>query len=279
MFGSRIQLKNWQQIRDMERSGHILAGMLAAVRAAVAPGVSTAELDRIAADYLAERGATSNFLGYMDYPATTCISVNEEIVHGIPGGRVLQPGDILSVDGGCWIRGEDGREWHSDSAITVVVPPVSAEDEALSAVTESAMWAGIAALARGTHLNVVGEAVEDVVDAHPDYPLDIVREYVGHGIGTQMHQAPEVLNYRVRERGPKLKPGMCVCVEPMLTWGDSENVVLEDDWTVVTLSGAHASQWEHTVAILPGGVRVLTALDGGASGLARFGLKPAEIPA
>lgn len=279
MFGSRGQVKTWQQIRDMERAGHIVAGMLGAVRAEIRAGVTTAELDAVAEDFLNQAGGLSNFKGYYGYPAVICASVNEEIVHGIPGGRVLEPGDIISIDGGCSVRGADGRRWHGDSAISAIVPPVPEDSEALSSVTETALWTAIAALADARYLNAVGDAVESVVEAHPETPLDIVRDYVGHGIGTAMHEAPEVLNYRVRERGVRLKPGMVFAVEPMLTLGSAASHVLDDEWTVVTNDRSRACQWEHTVAILPDGVRVLTALDAGAAGLARFGLTPAEIPA
>ncbi len=278
MFGSRSQVKTWQQIRDMERAGHIVAGMLAAVRAEIRAGVTTGELDAVAEAFLDSTGALSNFKGYYGYPAVICASVNDEIVHGIPGGRVLEPGDIISIDGGCSIVGADGRRWHGDSAFTAIVPPTPPESESLSSVTETALWSALAALATARNLGAVGDAVESVVEAHAEYPLDIVREYVGHGIGTAMHESPEVLNYRTRERGVRLKPGMVFAVEPMLTWGNSASRVLDDEWTVVTNDGSRASQWEHTVAILPDGVRVLTALDGGAEGLARFGLVPAEIP-
>lgn len=278
MFGSRSQVKTWQQIRDMERAGHIVAGMLGAVREQIRQGITTGELDAVAEAYLNEAGGLSNFKGYHDYPAVICASVNEEIVHGIPGARVLEPGDIISIDGGCSVVGADGRRWHGDSAFTAIVPPAPEDSENLSSVTETALWSAIAALATGRHLGVVGDAVSTVVEAHPDYPLEIVEDYVGHGIGTAMHESPNVLNYRTRERGVRLKPGMVFAVEPMLAWGGAANRVLDDEWTVVTNDGSRACQWEHTVAILPDGVRVLTALDGGAAGLARFGLEPAEIP-
>lgn len=278
VFGSRSQVKTWTQLREMERAGHIVAGMLAAVRAEIRAGVTTAELDAVAEEFLNNAGALSNFKGYYDYPAVICASVNEEIVHGIPGSRVLEPGDIVSIDGGCSVAGVDGRRWHGDSALTAIVPPEPEDSQALSSVTETALWTAIAALATERYLGAVGNAVETVVEAHPEYPLDIVRDYVGHGIGTAMHESPEVLNYRTRERGIRLKPGMVFAVEPMLAWGRAANRVLDDEWTVVTNDGSRACQWEHTVAVLPDGVRVLTALDGGASGLARFGLVPAEIP-
>lgn len=279
MFRERIQLKTLDEIRLMRSAGHIVAGMLAEVRAAIAPGVTTAELDAIADAYLVSRGALSNFKGYHGYPATVCISVNEEIVHGIPGERVIGVGDVVSVDGGCSVAGTGGKRWHGDSAFTVVVDPAADDDAALSTVTEDALWAAIAAVARGQRLGVVGEAVEQVVAeaAANGTTVGIVQEYVGHGIGTEMHQPPEVLNYSTRERGVRLKPGMVLAIEPMLTGGGAGNRTLEDRWTVVTRDGSRAAHWEHSVAILPGGVNVLTALDGGAAGLERFGLTPVPL--
>lgn len=279
MFRERIQLKTPEQLLLMKQAGHVVSGMLGAVREAIVPGVRTAELDAIAAGHLTDHGVLSNFKGYHGYPATVCISVNEEIVHGIPGERVLEPGDIVSVDGGCSVAGPDGRRWHGDSAFTVVVEPAEPVDVTLSAATEEALWAAIAALAGGTRVGVVGEAVEEVVGrfAAAGTTLDIVREYVGHGIGSAMHQPPEVLNYAARERGPKLRPGMALAIEPMLVAGAAENVTLADGWTVVTADRSRAAHWEHSVAILPGGVHVLTSLDGGASALAQYGVQPVPL--
>lgn len=279
MFRERIQLKSLDEIRAMRQAGQVVADMLADVRAGIRPGVSTAELDAIAAAHLERAGALSNFKGYHGYPATVCISVNEEIVHGIPGERVIQPGDVVSVDGGCSVAGPGGRRWHGDSAFTMVVEPVASEDAALSAATEAALWAAIAALATGRRLGVVGDAVERVVRdfAAAGTRLAIIREYVGHGIGTEMHQPPEVLNYSTRDRGPRLRAGMVLAVEPMLAAGGPANKTLADEWTVVTRDGARAAHWEHTVALLPGGVHVLTAPDGGAAGLAVHGLAPIPL--
>jgi methionyl aminopeptidase len=267
VFGrDRIEYKTAAQVQTMRRAGLVVAEAHAAVRDAMAPGVTTAELDRVAHAVIDGAGATPSFLGYHGYPATLCISVNDEIVHGIPGDRVLQPGDVVSVDCGAIVDG-----WHGDAAFTQILPDTDPADVELSRVTEDAMWAGIAALADGDRLGVVGEAIEDTVEA-AGVPYGIVQEYIGHGIGSAMHQPPEVLNYRARDRGPKLRTGLCVAVEPMLTRGSRMTKVLADDWTVVTVDGSRACHWEHTVAIGPEGIWVLTAPDGGAARLAELGV-------
>ena len=274
MFGrDRIEYKTLDQVRLMRRAGLVVADALAAVRAEVRPGLTTADLDVVAADVIRTAGATPSFLGYHGFPATLCVSVNDEIVHGIPGPRVLQPGDVVSVDCGAIVEG-----WHGDSAMTVVLEPTDPLDVALSQTTERAMWAGIAALAVGERLGAVGEAVEDVIDlalaegANGGERYGVIQEYVGHGIGSAMHQPPEVLNYRTRDRGAKLRPGLCVAVEPMLVRGQRATRVLEDDWTVVTADGSRASHWEHSVAVLDDGIVVLTAHDGGAERLGELGV-------
>ena len=267
MFGrERIEYKTAAQVQAMRRAGLVVADAHAAVRAAARPGATTADLDEIAAAVIKDAGAKPSFLGYHGYPATLCVSVNDEIVHGIPGARVLEPGDVVSVDCGAIVDG-----WHGDAAFTMVLPDADPADVALSDATEQAMWAAIAALATGERLAVVGDAVEDVVDASGTR-YGIVQEYVGHGIGTAMHQPPEVLNYRTRERGTRLRAGLCVAIEPMLTRGSRATRVLADDWTVVTQDGSRAAHWEHTVAIGPEGIWVLTAHDGGAAGLAPAGV-------
>ena len=253
----------------MRAAGLVVADALGAVRDAVRPGLTTADLDSIAAEVIAGAGATPSFLGYHGYPATICVSVNDEIVHGIPGSRVLAPGDVVSVDCGAVLDG-----WHGDAAFSTVLPDAGPEDLALVDVTERALWAGIAALAMGDRLSEVGDAAEDVVAASGT-PYGIVQEYVGHGIGTAMHQPPEVLNYRTREKGMRLRAGLCVAIEPMLTRGSRMTQLLEDDWTVVTVDASRAAHWEHTVAVCPGGVWVLTAHDGGAERLAALGVSVA----
>lgn len=271
IFGPRIELKSPAQLKSMRAAGAVTRAALDAARAAAVPGATTAEVDAAAEAVIAEAGATSNFKGYQGFPAVLCISVNEEIVHGIPGQRVLEPGDLVSIDGGAIVDG-----FHGDSAFTMIVggeAAGTAADRALSAATERAMWAGIAAFATGTKVSDIGDAIDDyVTEAAPD--LGLVEEFTGHGIGTSMHMPPEVLNYRAKSNGPKIRPGMCLAIEPMLTAGSSETVTLADDWTVVTADGSRASHWEHSVARHDGGVWVLTAPDGGAAELAEFGITP-----
>lgn len=278
MFGrEKIEYKTIDQVRTMRRAGLVVADALATVRSAVRPGMTTADLDALAAAVIGDAGATPSFLGYHGYPATLCVSVNDEVVHGIPGTRELLPGDVVSVDCGAIIDG-----WHGDSAFSFVLPEADAADVALVEATERALWAGIAALATGERLGDVGNAVEDSIEASAaadGVAYGIIEEYVGHGIGTSMHQPPDVLNYRTRERGPRLKPGMCLAIEPMVTRGERFTQVLEDDWTVVTDDGARAAHWEHSVAILEDGIWVLTAPDGGAAKLAELGVTIAPLDA
>jgi len=271
VFGrSRIEYKTFDQILVMRRAGLVVAEALEAVRDAARPGVTTAELDAVGERVIRGHGATPSFLGYHGFPASLCLSVNSEIVHGIPGRRALEPGDLLSVDCGAIVDG-----WHGDSAISLVVDGVDGdrEDDRLVEATERAMWAGIAALQVGGWLGDVGAAIEDDVDG----AYAIVEGYVGHGIGTAMHQPPEVLNYRTRERGPRLKAGLCVAVEPMLVRGSSDTRVLDDDWTVVTCDDSRAAHWEHSVALTDDGLWVLTAPDGGTAGLAPHGIVPTPL--
>ncbi|MGV8965667.1 MAG: type I methionyl aminopeptidase [Cellulomonas sp.] len=275
MFGrDKIEYKTPDQVLLMRRAGLVVADALAAVRAQARAGQTTSDLDAIAAEVIRSAGATPSFLGYDGFPATLCVSVNDEIVHGIPGPRVLAPGDVVSVDCGAIVEG-----WHGDSAMTLVLPDADQLDVELMATTEDAMWAGIAALATGARLGGVGEDVEDVVDAaaaagaNGGVRYGVIEEFVGHGIGTAMHQPPDVLNYRTRDRGPKLRPGMCLAVEPMLVRGDRTTQTLEDDWTVVSDDGSRAAHWEHSVALLETGVWVLTAHDGGAERLAALGVR------
>ena len=273
----RIQYKTVDQVKLMRVAGLLVADALDAVRAQLRPGVSTKELDAVAEDVIRSAGGTPSFVGYQGYPATLCISVNDEVVHGIPGPRVLEAGDVVSVDCGAIVAG-----WHGDSAFTAIVPtsPGSAEgaqagpdDADLVAVTEQAMWHGIAAIAAGERLNAIGAAVEDFVAGR----YGLVEEYGGHGIGTQMHQDPHVLNYRTRDKGPRMKPGLCLAIEPMLTAGDPSTRVLADDWTVVTQDGRRAAHWEHSAALHDGGLWVLTARDGGEAGLAAVGVRFAPL--
>lgn len=276
MTRENIELKSNAEICAIRKAGLIVADIHAALRKAVKPGVTTKDMDTVALGVLEAAGAKSNFFGYYDYPGQICASVNEVIVHGIPDGRVLEPGDLVSFDCGAVIDG-----WHGDAAFSMVVPggdpEIRKRRERLSVITEECMWRGIAQLALGSRIGDVGRAIDDFVVGLEGEEFAIVEDYVGHGIGTAMHMEPDVPNFRTRSRGAKLKAGMVVCVEPMLTAGEQENVTLEDDWTVVTLDGSDACHWEHEVAIHSGGIWVLTAPDGGVAGLAPFGVTPVPL--
>jgi len=269
----------------MVEPGLITAAALDAVRALVAPGVTTGQLDAAASALIAARGAKSNFQLVRGYRHTICASVNEQVVHGIPGPRVLEPGDILSIDAGAEYKG-----WNGDAAFSIVLPDPSrpevvAERQRLSDVTEGSLWAGIAALASARHLGEVGAAIQGYVESNgpANGPgadaagYGILREYVGHGIGRKMHEAPSVFNYRVPDPGAEVRPGLVVAIEPMVVIGDQATFVEDDDWTVSTIDGTAGSHWEHSVAVHDGGIWVLTAPDGGAAGLAPFGVTPQEI--
>lgn len=269
---TKIEYKATSQMLIMRDAGLVLAKALDQTVAAARVGVTTARLNAVFEGVLREEGATSNFLGYHGFPASICTSVNHEVVHGIPGDYVLQDGDIISIDGGAVVRG-----WHSDSARTVIVGTARPEDVRLSEVTEEAMWRGIAALASARFIGDIGAAIDDYVSSVPGPALGILEDYVGHGIGTQMHQTPDVHNYRSSHRGPKVRPGLCLAIEPMLVQGGLETAVLDDDWTVVTTDGKRASQWEHSVAVHDGGIWVLSTPDGGASRLEPLGVTPAPL--
>ena len=275
MFGRRkIEYKTNSELRTMARAGVVTSRALDAAVAATAAGVTTAELDAAFRAVLDEYGATSNFLGYYGFPATICASPNDVVVHGIPGDRKLAEGDIVSIDGGAVVQG-----WHGDSARTALIGPASAADRELSEMTRAAMWHGIAAASRAQRVGEIGEAIEAFVRKESGETYGIVEDYVGHGIGSAMHMAPDVPNYSTREGGPRLKAGMALAIEPMLVTGSTETVVLEDDWTVKTVDGSHASQWEHSVAFHRDGIWVLTAEDGGAEELGKLGVKVSPIPA
>lgn len=280
IFGPRPEIKSRAQLRAMAEAGHIVHAMLQAVRDAIEPGISTLELDSIAEKVCREEGARPNFKGYHGFPGTICASVNAHIVHGIPSADVvLEPGDVVSIDCGCSVAGPNKRRWHGDSAATFIVPPADPLDQELSDVTRNAMWAGIAALVGATRVGVVGEAIEAYVHEHPvgGAELGIVEEFVGHGIGSQMHQPPDVVNFASRDHGARIRSGMAICVEPMLTRGSPANRTLDDDWTVVTQDGSRAAHWEQAIALVDGGIRILTLPDGGAAELARFGISPVEL--
>jgi methionyl aminopeptidase len=267
--------KSPAQLRAMVEPGLITAAALAAVRELIAPGVTTAQLDAAASAVITSRGAKSNFQMVRGYRHTICASVNEQVVHGIPSHRPLEPGDILSIDAGAEYKG-----WNGDSAFTVVVPDESrpevvAERQRLSDVTEGSLWAGIAALATARNLGEIGAAIQDHIEERSSY--GILREYVGHGIGRKMHESPSVFNYRVPDAGPEVRPGLVLAIEPMVVLGDQATFVEEDGWTVSTVDGTAGSHWEHSVAVHDGGIWVLTAPDGGAAGLEPFGVTPQAI--
>ncbi len=266
MFGSTLEIKSPEQILLMRQAGLVVADALAAVRDAVRPGVTTAELDQVAAELIRSRGATPSFLGYgvPPFPATICASVNDAVVHGIPGPQVLVEGDVVSIDCGAIVDG-----WHGDAALTVAVGSVPDEVTELMRVTEEALWQGVAAARIGGRVGDISRAIEHYV--HDQGSYGIVEDYTGHGIGTEMHLPPDVPNYGRPGRGPRLKRGLALAVEPMLTLGRKETAVADDDWTVVTTDGSIAAHFEHTFALTDDGVWVLTAHDGGRSALERLG--------
>jgi methionyl aminopeptidase len=263
------------ELHHMVLPGHMTAASLQAVREAIRPGITTLELDHIAQATIRGMGGQPNFMLEPGYRHTLCVSVNDEVVHGVPGPRVLQAGDIVSVDSGAIAGG-----WNGDAAITLVIddparPELAASRRALAEATEHALWAGIVALATASHLNHIGGAIEDAVASRGAY--GILQDYVGHGIGRAMHEEPPVFNYRVRGNGPAVKPGLVVAIEPMLVAGSIETHVLDDHWTVATDDGKDAAHCEHTVAVHAGGLWVLTAPDGGAAGLEPFGVTPVPL--
>jgi methionyl aminopeptidase len=257
----------------MRQAGLIVAEALDAVRAAAAPGALAGSLDAIAEKVIRAAGATPSFLGHHGYPASICLSINDVVVHGIPRRQVLAEGDVVSVDCGAVLRG-----WHGDSAVTFGVGEVDEPARRLIEATEASLWAGIAAMARGVRVGDIGTAVADAIE-RLDPSLGVLEEYVGHGIGQAMHMWPDVPNYPTRDRGPRLRPGVTLAIEPMVVTGAIDTHVEADDWTVRTDDGGLAAHWEHTVARTEGGVWVLTAPDGGAAGLARHGLTPAPVAA
>jgi methionyl aminopeptidase len=260
-----IQIKSPDQIDVMRRAGVVVGETLELLRASVKVGMTTGELDAIAEDHIRSKGGTPSFLGYHGFPGTICASVNDEVVHGIPGDRVLADGDVVSIDCGAIIDG-----WHGDAAITVALGEVPAEVTELMRVTEEALWRGIAAARLGGRVSDISHAVESHVRGAGDY--GILEDYTGHGIGSEMHQPPNVPNYGRAGKGPKLVRGLALAVEPMITLGTKDTVLLEDEWTVVTADGSMAAHFEHTFTLTPDGAWVLTALDGGEAKLAELGV-------
>lgn len=279
LFGrERIEAKTHEQVLLMRAAGLLVGQTLELMRESVRPGLTTKELDSIAEARIREGGGIPSFLGYHGFTGTLCTSVNDEIVHGIPGSRVLEEGDLLSIDCGAIVDG-----WHGDAAISLIVGGRDAgrpEDLALIDDTEASMWAGIAALRVGESLYAVGAAIEDSITAAGERcgrEYGIVEDYVGHGIGTSMHMDPQVPNYRVSGKGPKVVDATTIAIEPMVTLGDEANKVLADDWTVVTNDGSRSAHWENTVAATAEGLWVLTAVDGGEARLRELGAPYAPL--
>jgi methionyl aminopeptidase len=234
----------------MRKAGKVVAEMHEVTRAAAKPGVTTLELDKVAREVLDKRGAGSNFLGYHGFPAVICTSPNDMIVHGIPGPYRLRDGDVLSIDCGAIIEG-----YHGDAAFTMGIGTITPEAEKLLDVTERSLWAGIEQMRKGNALHEVGRAVQQVAEAAG---FSVVREYVGHAIGTAMHEQPQVPNYWPGHRGPTLKTGNVFAIEPMVNAGTAETRLLEDGWSVVTADGRLSAHFEHTIAVTPDGPEVFT---------------------
>jgi len=266
MFRDRgVEIKTPEQIGLMREAGLVVGETLDLMRRTVKAGMSTGELDEIAEDHIRSRGAVPSFMGYHGFPASLCVSLNDEVVHGIPGDRVIAEGDVVSIDCGAIVKG-----WHGDAATTVALGEVPDEVRELIRVTEEAMWRGIAAAALGGRVTDISHAIETYVSSQGSY--GILEDYVGHGIGSAMHQPPNVPNYGCPGRGPKLVPGLALAVEPMVALGSPATRVLEDDWTVVTEDGSWAAHAENTFTLTPDGAWVLTALDGGEAKLAELGV-------
>ena len=266
MFRDRgVEIKTPAQIEKMRTAGLVVGRTLELLREATRPGITTRELDALAEDHIRSSGATPSFLGYHGFPGSICVSVNDEVVHGIPGDRVIAEGDVVSLDCGAIVDG-----WHGDAAVTVAVGEVPARARELMRVTEEAMWHGFAAARLDGRVSDISHAVEEYVRSQGDF--GIVEEYTGHGIGSAMHMPPNVPNHGKPGKGPKLVEGLALAVEPMVVAGDPDTHVLADDWTVKTDDGSLAAHFEHTFTLTPDGAWVLTALDGGRAKLEALGV-------
>ena len=262
-----IEIKTPEQIDLMRVAGRLVGETLELLRAAVRPGVTTLELDTLAEANIRDHGGIPSFKGYSHppFPATICASVNHEVVHGIPGDRVLADGDVISIDCGAIVEG-----WHGDAAITVPVGEIADDVRELLRVTEESLWRGMAAARLGGRVSDISHAIESHVRAEGRY--GILEDYTGHGIGTEMHMAPNVPNFGRRGRGPSIVEGLALAVEPMVTLGSKHTDLLEDEWTVATVDGSYAAHFEHTFTVTPTGTWVLTAVDGGEQRLAALGV-------
>ena len=249
-YNGGVTIKSRRELQAMERAGAIVGSTLTLLKTSVEPGMTTGDLNRIADKHIRSHGAVPTFIGYQGFPAAICASVNEEIVHGIPGKRVLQEGDIVKMDVGATIDGFIG-----DAAISVAVGKVSDDAHKLMEATEASLYAGIAAAQPGNRIGDIGAAVQGYAE-----PLGygVVRQFVGHGVGRFLHEDPQVPNYGESGKGLLLRPGMCICIEPMLNLGTHDTGILDDDWTVVTADGALSAHFEHTLAITQNGPKILT---------------------
>jgi methionyl aminopeptidase len=266
-----IQIKTLDQLQTMRKAGLLVRSTLDLIRANIKAGITTSALDAIAEANIKRGGGTSNFKGYHGFPATICVSINDEIVHGIPGERMIMQGDIVSVDCGAIVDG-----WHGDAAFTMIVDPVDEERQTMLDVCEESMWHGIAAGSVGAKLSDIGHAIEKHIVSQGKY--GILREYGGHGIGTAMHMEPHIFNYGKPGHGPTIEVGMVFAIEPMITLGTDKTKVLSDSWTVVTTDKSHGSHFENSYCIAPDGKPfVLTEVDGGRANLARFGIEVSTL--
>jgi len=266
-----IQIKTLDELKIMRRAGLVVADIHQQIRDAIKPGMTTSALDAIAAACIKRNGATPNFLNYHGFPATICVSVNEEIVHGIPGDRIINDGDLVSIDCGAIIDG-----WHGDAAFSIGVGTVDPQDQKMMDVCEESMWRGIAAGRLGAKLSDIGHAIESYTDSQGKY--GILQEYGGHGIGTEMHQAPHVLNFGKPGFGPEIVVGMALAIEPMITRGTHKTKVLKDNWTVVSNDKSRGSHFENSYCIAPDGKPfVLTSLDGGREKLGALGIEISSL--
>ena len=266
-----IQLKDLDQLKVMRRAGIVVAEIHQLIRDAIKPGMTTSALDAIASAHIKRSGATSNFFNYHGFPATICVSINDEIVHGIPGPRVINEGDVVSIDCGAIVDG-----WHGDAAFSVGIGAIDPEDQKLMDVCEESMWVGIAAGKNGGRLSDIGFAIEQYINSQGKY--GILQEYGGHGIGTEMHQEPHVLNFGKAGNGPEIIPGLALAIEPMITRGTHKTKVLGDDWTVVSNDKSRGAHFENSYVICPDGKPfVLTAIDGGKAELARHNVEISDL--
>ena len=267
LFDKCIEIKTPAEVEVMREAGVIVGETLQILQDSVEVGMTTSGLDAIAEEHIRSRGATPNFKGYHGFPGTICTSVNDEVVHGIPGNRRLVDGDIVAIDCGAIVDG-----WHGDAAVTVAVGGVADEIAALMGVCEEALWRGIAAARLGGRVSDIGHAIESYVRAQPaGDTYGIVEDYVGHGIGSAMHMPPNVPNHGRPGKGPKLVQGLVLAVEPMITAGSIQTRTLADDWTVVTTDGSWSAHFEHSFTLTPTGAWALTALDGGMARLGDLG--------